>query len=78
MSKNIGKRERAAWLAGFYASECCGQPQQAGYDVMTFSCRHTDYEQVTDNAYFAMCEGACSGIDVLCSKCVDEAVLDAR
>jgi len=46
--------------------------------VMTFSCRHTDYEQVTDNAYFAMCEGACSGIDVLCSKCVDEAVLDAR
>jgi hypothetical protein len=69
---------RADWLKGFYAQECCGVPMQTGYDVMTFACRHSDYEQVTECAYFAMCEGQCSTSEVLCSKCVDEAVNDAR
>lgn len=70
--------KRAKWLTGFYAQECCGQPMSSGYDVMTFECSHTDYATVTENAYYALCSGQCGDGEILCSKCVDEAVIDAN
>jgi hypothetical protein len=72
-SKKAAKTPRAAFLTAMYAAECCGQPQQVGYDVMSHSCRLHDYETVEANCHYAMCD-ACGNIDTLCNECVDDAV----
>jgi len=50
---------------------------QSGYDVMTSACCHFDYEQITENAHYIMCD-VCGNGETLCSKCVDEAVEDSK
>lgn len=50
---------------------------QSGYDVMRFACRHNDYSEVEENAYYIMC-AVCGSTEILCESCVTDAVEDSE
>jgi len=74
-TKKLTKTPRQWFIHDFLTDECCGQPMQTGYDVVTHSCHHTNHEAAYDNFYYAMCD-ACGNEETLCGKCIDDNIAE--
>jgi hypothetical protein len=71
--KQPKRTPRGAFIDALMTGACCGQDMDTGYDTLQHECRLNDYVADDVNCYYAECT-RCGNIEVLCDKCVDDAV----